>query len=351
MRVPTGLDETIDPHRAQDESEFDDVWALLRPGDPGYTEDTTINVMRFRAKVRVGDRCCLCLHLPPPHWCFFFSLANSPLPCHAISIVVKHRPAHDPSTPFPLLFSGPLPAPQGHHKHVRFDRVLARPGTSKRLAPLPRTIEMIGVDPILATMSASSDEGSDDAGSDAAGGSRSGGSRRGKARGASDVFPSDHFGLLCTVDLVPCATAAAAVAALASAAKGSSSVRAPPILTIDGKPLNGIASRTKSSSHGSDQSSTGSNASMDLEASGRLESTSVSDFNSSTATSALGKTNLGESWAFGDSTFGTSAMGESPRFGESPRPGGSPRLGDSVLGTSAAPSTDDGSSASSSSSS
>ena len=289
-------------------------------------------------------------HLPVGGVFFFFSRQFSPaLPCN---LHCRKTPTGTRSFNlfFPL-FSGPLPAPQGHHKHVRFDRVLARPGTSKRLAPLPRTIEMIGVDPILATMSASSDDGSDDAGSDAASGSRSGGSRRGKARGASDVFPSDHFGLLCTVDLVPCATAAAAVAALASAAKGSSSVRAPPILTIDGKPLNGIASRTKSSSHGSDQSSTGSNASMDLEASGRLESTSVSDFNSSTATSALGKTNLGESWAFGDSTFGTSAMGESPRFGESPRPGGSPRLGDSVLGTSAAPSTDDGSSASSSSSS
>jgi len=81
---------------------FCDVWPALRPGDPGYTEDTSINLMRLDAKNK--------------------------------------------------------------KRQVRFDRVLVK-GTRWRAA----TIELLGTRPISADL--------------------------------PRVFPSDHFGVACHLDL------------------------------------------------------------------------------------------------------------------------------------------------------
>jgi tyrosyl-DNA phosphodiesterase 2 len=78
--------------------EYCDAWKVLHPGEPGYTEDTSINLMRLKAK--------------------------------------------------------------GKEKQVRFDRVLCGPGV------VPQKIELIGTDPIA---------------------------------GLDEVWPSDHFGLVCEV--------------------------------------------------------------------------------------------------------------------------------------------------------
>lgn len=80
--------------------DYRDVWPALRPGEPGYTEDTTINHMRFDMKDK--------------------------------------------------------------HRHVRFDRVLTK-GDAWR----PESIELLGREPIAAAL--------------------------------PRVFPSDHFGVRCTL--------------------------------------------------------------------------------------------------------------------------------------------------------
>ena len=77
---------------------YHDVWSLIHDDDPGYTEDTSINLMRYMLK--------------------------------------------------------------GKHKRVRFDRILLK-GTNWR----PTAIELLGTQPI--------------------------------AHDHPDVYPSDHFGLLC----------------------------------------------------------------------------------------------------------------------------------------------------------
>lgn len=81
-------------------AEYRDVWTELRPDEPGYTEDTSINLMRYDMKNK--------------------------------------------------------------HRHVRFDRVLTKGETWK-----PESIELIGREPI--------------------------------SRALPRVFPSDHFGLRCTL--------------------------------------------------------------------------------------------------------------------------------------------------------
>lgn len=80
--------------------DYHDVWPRLRPGEPGYTEDTSINLMRFDMKNK--------------------------------------------------------------HRHVRFDRVLAKGGTW-----VPESIELLGREPISTAL--------------------------------PRVFPSDHFGVRCTL--------------------------------------------------------------------------------------------------------------------------------------------------------
>jgi tyrosyl-DNA phosphodiesterase 2 len=80
--------------------DYSDAWSLLRPTEPGYTEDTSINLMRLKAK--------------------------------------------------------------GKEKQVRFDRVLCGPEV------VPRKIDLVGSEPIP---------------------------------GLDEVWPSDHFGLVCEVEL------------------------------------------------------------------------------------------------------------------------------------------------------
>ncbi|MGB5112945.1 MAG: endonuclease/exonuclease/phosphatase family protein [Mycobacterium sp.] len=81
-------------------ADYRDVWTELRPDEPGYTEDTTINLMRYDMKNK--------------------------------------------------------------HRHVRFDRVLIKGDTWK-----PESIELIGREPLSSAL--------------------------------PRVFPSDHFGLRCTL--------------------------------------------------------------------------------------------------------------------------------------------------------
>ena len=89
---------------AQIDPAFQDVWGQLRSNEPGYTEDTSINRMRYLIK--------------------------------------------------------------GKHKRVRFDRVLLK-NMDQDFGWTASSIELIGTEPISPNQ--------------------------------PDVFPSDHFGLLCRI--------------------------------------------------------------------------------------------------------------------------------------------------------
>ncbi|MET0900743.1 MAG: endonuclease/exonuclease/phosphatase family protein [Mycobacterium sp.] len=89
-----------DSENSRIDTNYRDVWPLLRPDDPGFTEDTSINHMRYDMKDK--------------------------------------------------------------HRHVRFDRVLV-----KGAAWVPESIELLGREPI--------------------------------SRKLPRIFPSDHFGVQCTL--------------------------------------------------------------------------------------------------------------------------------------------------------